>query len=310
MFKYLSFAAALVCSSNAIEILDDLTCTTTLADMTTFQLKDLKADGGYLKTFANGNYFQWNYCQAFSEEHGEGADTTTVEYYAALDVAGNDIYYGVEAIKTDGKGYSAILAEDGKTVNGVEFTQNGQIKCLTDNTRDISFTTKLTCDESITSVDVNKVDVTVSEDKCNVTAAFAHKAGCPTVDITDITDKFEQAADDSLGWLYENEWAIGIIYLVAGPLIALFGATWFPYIVASLVAIFTIGLVCMVSMTAGWMAGSIGTAVTCSVALVLGVVIGCVVRRNFKMMLGLLGLIFGFFSGSLLFALISGMTGG
>ena len=89
----------------------------------------------------------------------------------------------------------------------------------------------------------------------------------------------------------------------------MFGAAWFPYIVAAIVAIFCIGTTCMISLSAGWMATTTGTAVTCSVAVVLGIIAGCVVRRNFKLMLGLLGLISGFFSGSLLFALISGMSG-
>jgi hypothetical protein len=112
-----------------------------------------------------------------------------------------------------------------------------------------------------------------------------------------------------MGWLQDNEWAVGIIYLVSGPLIALFGASWFPYIVASLVAIFLIGIVCGISLACGWMVSTGGTIATCSVALVLGIVAGCIVRRNIKLMLGLLGMIAGFFSGSLLFALISSMSG-
>ena len=116
-------------------------------------------------------------------------------------------------------------------------------------------------------------------------------------------------ADESLGWLYENEWAIGLIYVVAGPLIALFGAAWFPYIIAALVAIFAMGVVCSISLSAGWMASTVGTWVTLCIALVIGIVSGCFVRKNFKVMLGLLGIISGFFSGSLVFALIATLTG-
>ena len=57
------------------------------------------------------------------------------------------------------------------------------------------------------------------------------------------------------------------------------------------------------------MATATGTWVTLGVALVLAIIAGCVVRRNIRLMLGLLGLIAGFFSGSLVFALISGMSG-
>ena len=235
-----------------------------------------------------------------------------MEYYAAEEFPDGRLdFYASEGISSAGGDYEPILAADGETVNGVVITQAGSIPCTADASRQISFTTKLTCDESVKTVDLDEVVLTRSADGCDVTAAFAHAAGCPTTgDLADAAGQITDATEEGLGWLYENEWAVGIIYVVAGPLIALFGASWFPYIVASLVAIFTIGLVCSVSLTAGWMAGSVGTGVTCGVALLLGVIAGCVVRRNFKLMLGLLGLIFGFFSGSLLFALISGMTGG
>lgn len=97
--------------------------------------------------------------------------------------------------------------------------------------------------------------------------------------------------------------------MVAGPLIAFFGAAWFPYIVASLVAIFVIGIVTGLSLAFGWMATGLGTGITCGVALVLGIIAGCLVRRNMRVLLGLLGLIAGFFSGSVIFALIATASG-
>ena len=99
------------------------------------------------------------------------------------------------------------------------------------------------------------------------------------------------------------------MYLVVGPLLALFGAAWFPYVVASLVAIFTIGLICSLSLAAGWMATGLGTGIVLAVAIIVGVIVGILVRRNVWIMVGLLGLIGGFFSGALIFALIAGMTG-
>lgn len=117
-------------------------------------------------------------------------------------------------------------------------------------------------------------------------------------------------ADDSLGWLYENEWVIGVIYLVFGPLVAIFGAKWFPYITASLVALFAITTICGLSLSFGWMGTVGGSIATVCVALIVGILLGCLIRRHMKWMLGLLGLIGGFFAGSLVFALISSMAGG
>ena len=123
---------------------------------------------------------------------------------------------------------------------------------------------------------------------------------------SDLNDLF----DEYSSWLYENGWCIGIIYLIAGPLIALFGVTMFPYVVASLVAIFTLGFFCGLGFAFGWMETTGGTIAIILAGLVLGILAGCLVRRNFKWMLGLLGMIGGFFAGSLLFSLISGMAGG
>ena len=123
-----------------------------------------------------------------------------------------------------------------------------------------------------------------------------HDAGCSSggVDL-----------EATMGWLYDNEWAIGIIYLIFGPLIALFGTGWFPYVVAAIVAIFVIGIVCSISLAAGWMSTGLGTGIVFAVALILGVIGGMVIRRNVKAAIGILGGVGGFFSGSIIFALIA-----
>ena len=113
-----------------------------------------------------------------------------------------------------------------------------------------------------------------------------------------------------MGWLYDNLWCVGIIYLVFGPLIAFFGGKWFPYITATLVGLFIVSGTCSIGLNAGWMESTGSSIAVFSVAIVLAVIAGCLVRRNFKLMLALLGLVAGFFGGSFLFALISGMTGG
>ena len=92
-------------------------------------------------------------------------------------------------------------------------------------------------------------------------------------------------------------------------MIALFGLQWFPYVTAGLVAIFMIGVVTSVSLALGWMVTTTGTIITCVVALLLGVLAGCLIRRNIWIMIGLLGLVAGFFSGSLVYALIFSLSG-
>ena len=87
---------------------------------------------------------------------------------------------------------------------------------------------------------------------------------------------------EGVGCLYENEWVIGVIYIIAGPLIAIFGSRWFPYIVASLVALFVIVVICMLGLSFGWME-SVGASIAIVlVSLVLGILAGCLVRRHIK----------------------------
>ena len=113
-----------------------------------------------------------------------------------------------------------------------------------------------------------------------------------------------------MGWLYDNTWCIGIIYVVFGPLIAFFGGKWFPYITSTLVGLFTVTILCQVSLNAGWMVTMGGSIATIVVAVLLGVIAACIVVRMTWLMLCLLGMVAGFFGGSFLFAVISGMTGG
>lgn len=129
---------------------------------------------------------------------------------------------------------------------------------------------------------------------------MTHDAGCPKLNID--LEKY-------MGWLSDNGWAIGIIYLIAGPLIALFGLKWFPYVTASLIAIFVIGLTISLSMAFGWMTSTVGTVITFIVALILGILAGCVVRRNVWIMIGLLGLVAGWFSGTFVNAFIVAVSG-
>jgi hypothetical protein len=124
--------------------------------------------------------------------------------------------------------------------------------------------------------------------------------GCPDINID---------VDYAMGWLSENEWAIGIMYLVAGPLIGLFGMAFFPYVTAGVIAIFVIGICCYIGMAAGWMNSTGGCIAVICVALNLGIIAGCVIRRNIWLMVSLLGGVAGYFFGAFVFALIYGITG-
>lgn len=160
--------------------------------------------------------------------------------------------------------------------------------------------TNLYCDESITDAGAAVIEaVSVNATTCEYSVNLKHNAGCPTANID-----LEQAQ----AWISENQWVIGIVYVIAGPLIALFGLKWFPYVTAAIAALFTMAIVTSFSLALGWMSSTVGIVIVSIVALILGVLVGVLIRRNIFVMIGLLGTAAGFFCGSLLFALIAGLT--
>lgn len=157
---------------------------------------------------------------------------------------------------------------------------------------------KITCEEDTTATGYGVPTVVLTD--CVYTISMTNEAGCPTFDL---------GIDAMMSWLDENTWCIGIIYLLAGPVIALFGTAWFPWVCAGLIAIFVFGFILFASLSFGWMTGTTGIVVTFIVALILAILCGMLVRRKIWLMVGLLGLVAGFFSGSLIATLVYSMTG-
>ena len=141
-------------------------------------------------------------------------------------------------------------------------------------------------------------DPVVLKNGCEFVVTIESDAGCPVYDLSEY-----------YSWLTDNEWCIGIIYLILGPLLAFFGLQWFPYVTASLVAVFVITVISGLGLAFGWMNSTGGLIAVLAVALILGILAGCLIRRKIWCMIALLGLIGGFFSGALIFALIASASG-
>ena len=110
-------------------------------------------------------------------------------------------------------------------------------------------------------------------------------------------------------WLTENMWLLGVFYLILGIIIALYGVKLFPYIGASIVAIFTISVVCSLTLAFGWMEETWGCVLCIIFAFVLGIAIGMVMRRNIWLLIALTGLVGGFFTGVLIDSTIAVLSG-
>ena len=271
-------------------------CQVTTTALAIFNLAGLEAATPYEATVtgATDEKLQFNYCTFGTiPDDAYGYVVDTLDGSKNFAVADDRIDTIVDEIR-DKK--SKII--------GVTFTQESDTVCTAADEAagteavNYSMTTNVKCDDTITA-DGGATVESVTVDGCVYTVNLKHDAGCNMGVDTEIATQ----------WLADNEWAIGILYLIIGPILALFGAAWFPYVTASLVAVFTIGLLCSLSLAAGWMATTVGTVVTFVVAIIVGVLVGMLVRRHVWIMVGLLGLIGGFFSGALVFALIAGMSG-
>ena len=244
-------------------------------------------DSIYTKTVTDStDKLKWNYCTYGGDvpesAYGvvvtaDAASTTTVVATDSIDLVPDNLRDAEDAII------------------GIVFSQDSDTVC--DGDTMYSMQTTVTCDEAKTGV---PAITSVKKNVCVYEVALVSDAGCATLNVD---------VDAYMGWLYDNEWVIGLIYVVAGPVIALFGLQWFPYVAASLIAIFVIGIVTSLSLAFGWMTSTVGTITVLVVALLLGVLAGMLVRRNIWIMIGLLGLVAGFFSGSLVYALIFGISG-
>ena len=125
-----------------------------------------------------------------------------------------------------------------------------------------------------------------------------------------VNDKLDEIDYEKYeNWIDDNLWLLGIVDLVFGFVIALWGVNLFPVLAASLVAIFTIGVTCSLTAAFGWMDTTWGTWLCIILAFTLGIVFGCITRRNIWLLIALTGLVGGFFSGAVIDSAIVASTG-
>jgi len=260
--------------------------------LTPYSIMDVEGASDYSSNVSDDNMsgttLVFNYCKYISGSSG---------VYGQYRTPDGNVDIATELINplTDPKN----IRDDDGNILGVKFTQGSDTTCADHSDLKYSMKTKILCKESVTGVATVK-KVKYDDEDCEFEVTLEHDSGCPLKNID---------VESYYGWLSENEWAIGIIYLVIGPLLAFFGLRWFPYVTAALVCVFIFGLVVAVGLAFGWMTSTVGLIIVLLVGILLGVLAGCLIRRKIWIMISLLGLIGGFFLGALVFALIASMTG-
>lgn len=98
-------------------------------------------------------------------------------------------------------------------------------------------------------------------------------------------------------------WLFGIILILGGPVVALYGRRFFPWVVAGIVAVtFLLGTLAICDVL-GFMESTVGLVVSLVVAVLISGLSGWFVMKTVWIAVGILGLIGGFFMGSMIYTI-------
>ena len=175
----------------------------------------------------------------------------------------------------------------------MSFTQTSDNWCSDE--ANYSFSATVNCDESITGQGNAKI-LTVANSTaspCSIHVTVAHAAGCPLIDTLGFA-RFNE----------ENPWVMGLVMLIGGPLVALFGLKWFPYVSAGIGSVIAfMGTMVLVSVF-GWMETTVGLVLCLILAVALGVLCGWIMYKTVRIAVGILGAIGGYFLGTLIYTFL------
>lgn len=135
--------------------------------------------------------------------------------------------------------------------------------------------------------------ISVDSSSCDVRVIVAHKAGCPAGQIMNLS-KF----------IHDYPWIFGVIMILGGPFVLLFGRKFFPWVTAGVVSLFSLLAVLVFCGLVGFMNTNVGLAGSIVGALAVGALAGWFVMRTVWIAVGVLGVIGGFFLGSMIYGIL------
>ena len=257
----------------------DLACHIIASDFTLFELHNInKASGAY----SQGG-LTWNFCQYLSGK----------EYFAAQGTQG---LTGSDYIPAE-----SDTVKEGDNIVGVSITRKSDDVCRTDSdgkTTEYQFTTIVKCDAAVTGAGNGVIQSVDTSDSCHPVVTMAHSDGC-----------YEYTANSLIRWLSENPTVLGLVFLLVGPVIAMMGKRWFPYIAASIGAITVICGVMLLAGLFGFMSSWVWGTISLLVAVLVGVLFGMFLRRAVWTAVGITGAISGFLFGGFVYTLILQASG-
>ena len=173
--------------------------------------------------------------------------------------------------------------------------------CPTNSNVRYQTSVEIFCDGSANQITGAKVD---ASDPCYPKLSFSHKLGCPTLQVTSI-----------IRYLSNNPWAIGIILLVFGALVTLWGGKYFVWVLVSIGSGVTFfASMILFSLFGGFVALDLGKAASTGqitlaivlfiLAIALAAVVGVILKRVTRTGIMLAGAVAGFALGFSIYSFI------
>ena len=187
------------------------------------------------------------------------------------------------------------------TVDGVSLSHTSDSVCAFDETKTYQFYTDILCDEAyteaglpyVTGVIFDSFDTGVtSDDQCTVRMTFKHETGCPILDLYRLKLLFTN-----------NEWLTGIVCIIAGLFIGLFGLRFLRPIAGILIGVAFFVLTIALSSIFELFVTVPGIVLTFVVAVIGAIIVGILTLYFIWLAIGFLGMLGGFFLAQLVYEL-------
>ena len=130
-------------------------------------------------------------------------------------------------------------------------------------------------------------------DKCEIYLDVSHKAGCPAGEIIDFAKL-----------MHDYPWLFGIIMVVGGPLVAMYGKRFFPWVVAGIVSVTLLMASLVICSVLGFMSSYSGVGISIGIATLISLLAGYFIKRMVFVAVAVLGVVGGFFLGSMIYTTV------
>lgn len=126
----------------------------------------------------------------------------------------------------------------------------------------------------------------------------SHSAGCPAGQVMNFSS-----------FMTKYPWALGLIMILLGPVVGLFGRRFFPWVISGIVAMTLLLAGLIITSILGFMDTTVGLAISVAVSIILGGLAGLLVMKTVWIAVGVLGLVGGFFIGSMIYSIFLAISG-